>query len=264
MKLGFIGLGNMAGAMIGGITAKQLVSAEDMIGFDPGEKKQDQARKKFQIAVADDNRMVAQRADIIVLAVKPQLYEDVIREIKDFINTSQIIISIAPGKTLKWLTEQFGKELKLVRCMPNTPALVGEGCTGVCRNGAVAEDEFATILSLLDGFGKTYAVEEKQMDAVVAVSGSSPAYVFMLIEAMADAAVAEGLPRAQAYQFAAQAVYGSAKMVLETGKHPAELKDMVCSPGGTTIEAVAALEERGFRSSIIEAMRICADKSRTM
>ena len=128
----------------------------------------------------------------------------------------------------------------------------------------MAEDEFATILSLLDGFGKTYAVEEKQMDAVVAVSGSSPAYVFMLIEAMADAAVAEGLPRAQAYQFAAQAVYGSAKMVLETGKHPAELKDMICSPGGTTIEAVAALEERGFRSSIIEAMRICADKSRTM
>ncbi|MFT3984587.1 MAG: pyrroline-5-carboxylate reductase [Lachnospiraceae bacterium] len=264
MKLGFIGLGNMAGAMIGGITAKGLVSAADIIGFDPGEEKKKQVREKFGITVANDNRAVTEQADIVVLAVKPQMYEGVIREIRDCIQASQIVISIAPGKTLEWLTGQFGRELKLVRCMPNTPALVGEGCTGVCRNAFVTEEEFAAVSALLNGFGKAYAVEEKQMDAVVAVSGSSPAYVFLLIEAMADAAVAEGLPRAKAYEFAAQAVYGSAKMVLETGRHPGELKDMVCSPGGTTIEAVAALEERGFRSAVIEAMRVCAEKSRTL
>ena len=146
--------------------------------------------------------------------------------------------------------------------MTNTPALVGEGCTGVCRNENVSEEEFDLVMKMLSGFGKAYAVREDQMDAVVAVSGSSPAYVFMLIDAMADGAVAEGLDRATAIKMAAQAVLGSAKMVLETGKHPAELKDMVCSPAGTTIDAVAVLEEGGFRASVIDAMCACADKSR--
>ena len=173
MKLGFIGLGNMAEAMIGGITAKRLVSAADIIGSDLGEEKKNQMREKFQITVADDNRTVVEQADIVVLAVKPQMYEGVIHEIRDCVNTSQLIISIAPGKTLEWLKGQFGKELKLIRCMPNTPALVGEGCTGVCRNASVTEEEFMTVSALLNGVGKAYAVEEKQMDAVVAVSGSS-------------------------------------------------------------------------------------------
>lgn len=263
MKLGFIGLGNMATAMIGGITAQGLVPAADIIGSNHGEEKKKQAKEKFHITIAENNCSVAAQSDILVLAVKPQMYEKVIGEIKDNRKQGQIVVSIAPGKTLEWLDKQLGGA-KVVRCMPNTPALVGEGCTGVCKNDAVSEEEFAAVMKLLNGFGKAYAVEEKQMDAVVAVSGSSPAYVFVLIEAMADAAVAEGLPRAKAYEFAAQAVYGSAKMVLETGKHPGELKDMVCSPAGTTIEAVAALEERGFRSAVIEAMRICADKSRNM
>ena len=154
--------------------------------------------------------------------------------------------------------------MKLVRTMPNTPALVGEGMTAACVNRHVTEEEKAYALRLLSSFGKVRLVPEHLIDAVVAVSGSAPAYVFLFIEAMADAAVAEGMPRAQAYEFAAQAVYGSAKMVMETGKHPGELKDMVCSPGGTTIEAVRVLEEKGFRSAVTEAMRACADVSRRL
>ena len=148
--------------------------------------------------------------------------------------------------------------------MPNTPAQVGEGMTGVCANEKVSAEELAQICEITDSFGRTEVVPERLMDAVSAVSGCSPAYVFMFIEAMADAAVAQGMPRKQAYQFAAQAVLGSAKMVLDTGKHPGELKDMVCSPAGTTIEAVRTLEELGFRSSIIEAMKVCEEMSRSL
>ena len=148
--------------------------------------------------------------------------------------------------------------------MPNTPAMVGEGITAMCPNDAVTPDQLETCRRLLESFGRAEVIPERLMDAVVAVSGSSPAYVFLFIEAMADAAVAEGMPRAQAYTFAAQAVLGSAKMVLETGRHPGELKDMVCSPAGTTIEAVQSLEEDGFRSAVMRAMRVCAEKSRSM
>lgn len=148
--------------------------------------------------------------------------------------------------------------------MPNTPAMVGEGMTAATPNEHVTKEELDYACKILSAFGKVEVVAEHMMDAVVAVSGSSPAYVFMFIEAMADAAVAEGMPRAQAYKFAAQAVLGSAKMVLETGKHPGELKDMVCSPAGTTIEAVGVLEEHGFRSAVIDAMKACVDVAKEM
>ena len=200
---------------------------------------------------------------MLILSVKPQYYAEAIAEIRDCVSDDQLIITIAPGKTLAWLEEQFGRPVKIVRTMPNTPALVGEGMTAACVNPYVTEEEKDYALKILSSFGKVEFVPEHLIDAVVAVSGS-PAYVFMFIEAMADAAVAEGMPRAQAYQFAAQAVYGSAKMVMETGKHPGELKDMVCSPAGTTIEAVRVLEECGFRSAVIEAMKACADVSRNM
>ncbi len=149
-----------------------------------------------------------------------------------------------------------------MRTMPNTPALVGEGITALCRNENVTEEELDRVVTIMKGFGKCEVISEGLMDVVVSVSSSSPAYVFMFIEAMADAAVADGMPRAQAYEFAAQAVLGSAKMVLETGKHPGELKDMVCSPGGTTIEAVRVLEEKGMRSAVIEAMKACTAKAK--
>ena len=146
--------------------------------------------------------------------------------------------------------------------MPNTPALVGEGMTGVCANDLVTEEELQLVLTLLKSFGRAEVVPEYLMDTVTGVSGSSPAYVFLFLEALADAAVAEGMPRKQAYEFAAQSVLGSAKMLLETGKHPGELKDMVCSPGGTTIEAVAVLERENMRSAVIEATRACIRKSK--
>ena len=264
MKIGFIGLGNMASAMIGGILKKELYSAEDIIGSDKSEDSVQKAAKIFGIHTTTDNLEVAQAADVLILAVKPQFFPEVIAEIKGAVREETLIISIAPGKTMEWIMEHFGRELKLVRCMPNTPALVGEGMSCVCGNAKCSSEDVDTVCRIFAGFGKTEIVEEDMIDVVVGVSGSSPAYVFMFIEAMADAAVAEGMPRAQAYKFAAQAVLGSAKMVLETGKHPGELKDMVCSPAGTTIEAVGVLEEHGFRSAVIDAMKACVDVAKGM
>lgn len=264
MKLGFIGTGNMASAIMGGIINNQIIPAEEIIGADLFAPGRERAKAQFGIHVTDSNKEVVEKADVIVLSVKPQFYADVIQEIKDLIRADQIVITIAPGKTLAWLAEQFGKDVKLVRTMPNTPAMVGAGMTAACPNEHMTEEETAYVRTLLESFSRVEIVPERLMDTVVSVSGSSPAYVFMLIEAMADAAVSGGMPRPQAYQFAAQAVLGSAKMVLETGKHPGELKDMVCSPAGTTIEAVRVLEERGFRSAVFEAMKVCEEMSKGM
>ena len=256
-KLGFIGAGNMAKAMMGVILKNEILLPEDVIASDLYQPGLERTKEELGIAVTTDNQEVVKKAEVVVLSVKPQFYAAVIEEIREVVSEGQIIVTIAPGQTLEHLQELFGKPVKIVRTMPNTPALVGEGITGVCKNELVTEEELSYICKIFSGFGKAEVLSEKLMDVVVSVSGSSPAYVFLFIEAMADAAVADGMPRAQAYKFAAQAVYGSAKMVLETGKHPGELKDMVCSPGGTTIEAVRVLEEKGFRSSVIEAMKAC-------
>lgn len=264
MKLGFIGCGNMASAMMSGIIANGIVETKDIIGADVFASSREKAQDSLGICVTDSNRQVVEESDIFVLSIKPQFYENVIAEIREVVRENQIVITLAPGKTLAWLEAQFQKPVKIIRTMPNTPAMVLEGMTAACPNVYVTEEELSAVLEILGGFGDVEVVPEKLMDAVVAVSGSSPAYVFMMIEAMADAAVAEGMPRAQAYKFAAKAVLGSAKMVLETGKQPGELKDMVCSPGGTTIEAVKVLEATGFRSSLMEAMEACAEKSRRL
>lgn len=262
MKIGFIGCGNMATAIIKGIIRKQIIDAENIIASAKTKATLDRVQKELGVKVSTDNLEVTENSDILVLAVKPQYYPEVIAQIKDVVRKEQIVISIAPGKTLDWLQEQFGGGVRLVRTMPNTPALVGEGMTGVCRNEYVTDEDYATVLQILGSFGEVETIPENLMDVCVSVSGSSPAYIYILIEAMADGAVADGMPRAQAYKFAAQSVLGSAKMVLETGKHPGELKDQVCSPGGTTIEAVRVLEEKGFRSSVIEAMKACVRKAR--
>lgn len=264
MKLGFIGCGNMASAMLGGIIKNNIIASSDIISSDLNETSLEIAKDTLGIQVTTDNKDVVEQSDIIVLSVKPQFYGSVINEIKGLIKDNQIIITIAPGQTLDGLKTTFGRELKIVRTMPNTPALVGEGITAMCYNENVTEEEVELVASILAGFGKVEIVTENLMDAVVGVSGSSPAYVFMFIEALADGAVAAGMPRNKAYTFAAQAVLGSAKMVLETGKHPGELKDMVCSPGGTTIEAVRVLEKEGFRSSVMEAVKACIDKARSL
>ena len=262
MKIGFIGCGNMATSIIKGIIRKQIIDAENIIASAKTKATLDRVQKELGVKVSTDNLEVTENSDILVLAVKPQYYPEVIAQIKDVVRKEQIVISIAPGKTLDWLQEQFGGSVRLVRTMPNTPALVGEGMTGACRNEYVTDEDYATVLQILGSFGEVETIPENLMDVCVSVSGRSPAYIYILIEAMADGAVADGMPRAQAYKFAAQSVLGSAKMVLETGKHPGELKDQVCSPGGTTIEAVRVLEEKGFRSSVIEAMKACVRKAR--
>lgn len=263
MRLGFIGAGNMAQAIIGGVLHSGLIEAKDMIASAASQATIDRVSETLGIETTLDNCQVAQ-AEILFLAVKPIYLQQVIEEIKTEISGETIIVSIAAGKDLAWLEERLGSEHKIIRTMPNTPALVGEGITAVCPNKKIEKQELEEVLAILQSFGKAEVVAESMMDAVVAVSGSSPAYVFMFIEAMADAAVAEGMPRAQAYQFAAQSVLGSARMVLESGKHPGELKDMVCSPAGTTIEAVQSLENHGFRGTVMECMRACARKNREL
>ena len=264
MKIGFIGCGNMATAMVRGILKGQKALPEEILVSRRHMEPLQQLQQELGIGITTDNKEVAAFSDVLFLAVKPQFYTETIREIRDVVRENTIVVSIAPGKTLDWLTEQFGRPMKLVRTMPNTPAMVGEGMMGICPAATVTEEELQVVRELCSGFSRTEMVTENLMDVVVSVSGSAPAYVFMFIEAMADAAVADGMPRKSAYTFAAQAVLGSAKMVLETGMHPGELKDMVCSPGGTTIEAVRVLEEKGLRSAVIEAMKACTKKCRDM
>ena len=263
-KVTFIGCGNMATAMIAGMLESGKVAASDLMATAKTKETCEKKAKEFGIQTLTDNAQAVKESDVIVLAVKPQFYQDVITEIKEVMKENALVISIAPGKTLEWFEEVFGRKVKLIRCMPNTPAMVGEGMMGICANDLVSQDEINWWIDLCRGFSKAEVVPERLMDVVTAVSGSSPAYVCLFIEAMADAAVAGGMPRSQAYTFAAQAVLGSAKMVLETGKHPGELKDMVCSPAGTTIQAVRVLEQKGLRSAVIEAMETCLDISRNM
>ena len=263
-EYGFIGVGNMAGAMIGGILRSRRAEPSQIIGSCRSPKSRDKAQALYQIAMTGDNREVAKEAKILFLCVKPQFLDGVIGEIREVIRPDQLIVSIVAGRSVSYFQKELGSGIRLIRLMPNTPALVGEGMTAACASESVSEEEMQTVADLCGTFGRFEAVPERLFDVVTAVSGSSPAYVFMMMEAMADAAVLGGMPRAQAYQFVGQAVLGSAKMMLETGKHPGELKDMVCSPAGTTIESVRVLEERGLRSSIMEGTRACMEKSAAM
>lgn len=261
MKIGFIGNGNMGRAILSGIIENNVAKADDITVSDIDTDGLKWVESKYAVNTTEDNRQAAQSSNILLLCVKPQFLYSVIDGIKDSITSDTVIVSIAAGQAISKIEDAFGKTIKLMRVMPNTPALVGEGMAALTPNKNVSGQELSAVLNIFNSFGKCEVVSEKLMDAVTAVSGSSPAYVFMLIEAMADAAVIGGMPRTQAYTFAAQAVLGSAKMVLETRMHPAQLKDMVCSPAGTTIDAVAELEKAGFRSSIIEAMTACMKKS---
>lgn len=261
MKIGFIGAGNMGKAIIGGILKNKTDCTVSV--YDKNTDGLSSVCKEYGVSAAD-NAALAKGADILFLAVKPNVLYAVIDEIKGEINPDAVIVSIAAGQSIEKIEKAFARKIKLVRVMPNTPALVGEAMSALCPNENINQTELDTVLNIFNGLGKAEIVTEGMMDAVTAVSGSSPAYVFMFIEAMADAAVMGGMPRDKAYTFAAQSVLGSAKMMLESGKHPGELKDMVCSPAGTTIEAVRVLEERGMRSAVIEAMQACMDKSRDM
>ncbi len=262
MKIGFIGLGNMANAIIGGMLAQKICTPEEITGCSHTQETADRVAKQYGIKTcAGGNQDVALKSDLLFLAVKPQVLPEVLKEIKFSLLPETLVVSIVAGKSLEYLAKELGPDTRIIRAMPNTPALVGEGCSAICANDHVNSVELEQVKGIFNSFGKGIVVPEKWMDAVVGVSGSGPAYVFLFIEAMADGAVAMGMPRKQAYEFAAQTVLGSAKMVLETGKHPGELKDMVCSPGGTTIEAVKVLEEKGLRSAVMDAVIACAEKS---
>ncbi|MBZ9637297.1 pyrroline-5-carboxylate reductase [Clostridium sp. FP1] len=259
--IGFIGCGNMAQAMIGGIVKSNLVPSKKVIGSNPSDRSLNKVKEEYNILVTKDNVEVAKFSDILILAVKPYKYFEVIHEIKPYLKRDVVIITIAAGITLESMGSALGDSAKVIRTMPNTPALVGEGMSALCANKNITKEELQEVVSIFESFGKVEILEENLIEIVPAVSGSSPAYVYMFIEALGDGAVLQGMPRDKAYRMAAQAVLGAAKMVLETGEHPGKLKDNVCSPGGTTIEAVYTLEKNNFRGSVISAMESCTEKA---
>ena len=263
MKLGVIGAGNMASAIVRGVVASKKISTNDIFVSDKDTKKL-KALGEFGRNTTTDDATVYKSSDVVICAVKPNIYPIVLDEAAQCDMKDKLIISIAPGITTKTIEAHFDFDISVVRTMPNTPAMVGEGMSVLCVGANVSEKDLDVAKMIFSCVGKVACLNENMMDSVVAISGSSPAYVFMLIEAMADAGVKSGLTREISYELAAQSVLGSAKMVLETKKHPGELKDMVCSPGGTTIDAVAVLEKRGFRNGIIEAMDACTKKTREM
>lgn len=258
-KFGFIGMGNMGTAMMKGV--KAAFGSSDIIFTEKNKERMESVSKELGIACCDSNTECAAKSRFLILAVKPIVYPAVLAEIKDSLTENQILISIAPGITIETIEKQIGGRCRIVRAMPNTPALVGMGMTGISYDAeSFCSEEEKEIEEFFSSFGKVQVVEERLMSAVVCASGSSPAYVYMMIEALADGAVLCGMSRSQAYEFVAQTVLGSAQMVLETGEHPGVLKDNVCSPGGTTIAAVEQLEANGFRNSLIQATKACYNK----
>ena len=256
---GFIGMGNMGYAMLKGLL-KSFVPA-DIIFSCATDKKRVMVSEETGVTAATSNAECANNAKYIILAVKPQMYDTVIRNIIHVVSESNVIISLSPSHSVNDLREKFGKPVRIVRAMPNTPAFLGEAMTGVCYDALdFSFDEKDILDKVFKSFGTYSIVDESLMNAVTCASGSSPAYVYMFIEAMADAVVKHGMPRQTAYEFVSRTVIGAGKMVLETREHPGQLKDKVCSPGGTTIAGVAALEEYGFRNAIIKAVDACFGK----
>lgn len=253
--IGFIGAGNMGGAM-----AKACVKLEEaqVWIYDANPNTYDEFKILKTIKCAQSIEELMMMCEYIVLSVKPQYYKEVAKKIRHLITSEHIIITVAPSFTLEDMKKLLGESVCLIRTMPNTPALIGQGVTAYCYDeNQIKEDLLKDFMTYFQTFGTLIKVEEHLMPTVVATTGSSPAYVYLFIEAMADAAVSMGMSRAMAYQMASLAVKGSADMVLQTGKHPGELKDAVTSPGGTTIKAVLAMEESGFRNSVIKGMEAC-------
>ncbi len=261
--IGMIGLGHMGRAILERVLRQALVPSSQVYLSDLDLAKTKPLQDTYGCLVAS-NQEVAQAADVLILAIKPQQYEEVIDEIKDVVKPEVIIIDIAASVSLQDVHDYFGRDIKTARVMPNTPALIGEGMSGIAFDEFMEEADRQKVIRIFASVGQVGVVKESQIDAVASVSGASPAYVYLFIEALADGDVMLGLSREEAYRFASQAVVGAAKMVQQTGEHPAKLKDAVCSPGGTTIEAIAKLEEKGFRSAIIEAMRANDQKAKKM
>ncbi len=253
-KIGFIGMGNMGKALLKG--ALKSMPKDKFIFSD--KYITDEAAESLGIWRMLDNISCVKAAKYVFLAVKPQFFSEVAKEIKDYVTEDKVVVSIMAGITVDSINKSLGGNARVIRVMPNTPALVEAGMSGVCFDDSeYSDEEKQTVLGILEACGRVKIVTESMMSAVTCASGSSPAYVYMFIEALADSVVKYGIPRDMAYEMTAQTVLGAAKMVLESGENPAVLKDRVCSPAGTTIAAVAALEEYGFRNAIFKATDKC-------
>jgi pyrroline-5-carboxylate reductase len=266
LAAGVIGAGMMGSALLE--AAAKTIGGSRIAVTDSARASAEAAALKFGCSIAGSNAELAKRSDVIFLCVKPAQIPSVIKEIAHEL-TGKILVSIAAGVSLAELAEHAGAQSgaeEVIRLMPNLPAAVGEGMIALCvREGGKNTAEAVTLVKeLLKKAGRIEEIPESLMDAVIAVSGSGPAYAFMFIEALADAGVLLGMPRKQAYSYAAQTLLGAAKFALESGRHPGDLKDAVCSPAGTTIEAVRALEQKGFRSAVIEAALAAGNKSKAM
>jgi len=262
MRVGLIGAGNMGTPIVKGIINSGFLKPSMVNIYDICSEKAAALCNETGANLMKDNAELVSKSDIIILAVKPDYIASALESCKHCFDPSKVLVSIAVGVSLKTLKQLVGENVTIVRTMPNLPLLVGEGMTLICFDNLISEENKKIVRQIFECSGKVDELEERLMSEVTALTSSSPAYVAILIEAMADAAVLSGIPRELSYRLAAQAVLGTAKLILETGTLPAKLKDMVCSPAGTTIEAVQALEKNGFRFAIMDAMNECTKKAR--
>ena len=256
----FLGGGQMAEALIGGMLAAHIAEPASIVATDPIAGRRDVLKARFGIQVEGLNTAAARSADIVVLAVKPQAMPGLLAEVGPLL-AGKLVISVAAGVTIAWIRERIAPPRGIVRAMPNTPALVRAGATALAFQADLAADDVTAARVLFEAVGSVVSVEERLMDAVTGLSGSGPAYVFVAIEALADGGVKMGLPRAIAELLATQTVLGAARMVLESGEHPARLKDQVASPGGTTMAGLHQLEAGGIRSCLMAAVEAATKRS---
>jgi len=265
-SLGVIGVGNMGAALVRGIVRGGALGPAQITVSDVDTSRAAALARETGVRVSADNARLAGESEFVVMAVKPNTVQAVMEEISGSLSSQQSLVSIAAGVTLSslsgWLAQ--GVSPALMRAMPNTPALVGAGAIAVAAGAGVTEERLERLKQLLGAVGEVVVVEEGMMDAVTGLSGSGPAFVFVMIEALADGGVAAGLPRAVALKLAAQTVFGAGKLVVESGQHPGALKDMVASPGGTTIAGLAELEKAGFRGVVLSAVKAAANRSREL
>ncbi len=263
-KIAFIGTGNMGTALLGGLLKAELTHPENIIATDVREYQLDAVREKWGVATTTNNHEAVKTSDVIVLCVKPQALRDVLNGIKDDLREDQLIISIIAGIPTRLISNFIGKKNPIIRVMPNIPAVVDEAATGLCLGKYAQEVHREIAMKILGAVGEVETVSEELMDVVTGLSGSGPAYIYMVIEALTDGGVMMGLPRNIATRLATQTVLGSAKLVRETNVHPAVLKDQVTTPGGTTIQAIKELEVSGLRPMLIRAVETATNHSRML
>ena len=256
MRIGFSGCGNMGEAMLSGALKSGFAKYQDIYVYTNTPERMESLKDKYNINCSESNKTMAESSDVIVLAIKPNKYEAVIKDIKDSVKTGAIVISVTPAYKISTLEQLFNRtDVKIVRTMPNTPALVGQGITGISFSKNIDESDKQIVMDFMGSFGKTVLVEEELMGAIGSLSGSSPAFVYMFIEAMGQAGIELGIPAKTSYYIASQSVLGSAHLAMESESHLSQLRDNVCSAGGTTIKGVNELESSGFKGNVISAMK---------